>query len=58
MAKTKDSFGVHYWAQRYEAKLGKSGIPTDEGHSLYRIFKENCPSTEKRVLRPMLGKPY
>lgn len=51
------SFVVHYW--HYMMQLNRWQRQTmAANHTLYQLFKANCPLTEELALRPMLGQPY
>ena len=52
---TKDSFAVHYWNYM---RVASKKIVIEEQHPLYKIFKANCPLTEKYLLRNLTGSPY
>ena len=53
---TKDAFAVHYWNRmRLNSKVD---YMLDKNHLLYQIFEANCPLTEERLLRRLIGSPY
>ena len=53
---TRESFAVHYWNKM--RLWSKGPLLIDPVQPLYKIFKSNCPITEKLLLRNMIGDPY
>ena len=54
---TKDAFALHYYehvmldSKADHLRVGKNNL-------LYQIFEANCPLTEERLLRRLIGSPY
>ena len=65
----ENSFAVHYWnhcrtyrSMHNRCVTGRRETQReyllDPDHLLYRIFKANCPVTQKNLLRNLIGHPY
>ena len=48
------SFAVHYWNHM----RGEEEISISPHHLLYKLFKANCPSTERNILQNLIGLNY
>ena len=53
---TRNSFAVHYW--NHMRIFASNVLRLDPYQPLYKIFKANCPATEKGLLQKMIGRPY
>ena len=51
---TDKSFVVHYW----NSMRRKEEILINPHHLLYKLFKANCPSTERNLLQNLIGSKY
>ena len=54
---TNNSFLVHYW-NHMRVFRATAPILLNPQQPLYKIFKANCPATEKGLLQKMIGSPY
>ena len=48
------SFAVHYWNKMRKGQK----ILINPQHLLYKLFKANCPATEKNLLQNLIGSGY
>ena len=53
---SRNSFAVHYW--NHMRIFTSNVLILDPQQPLYKIFKANCPVTEKGLLRKIIGLPY
>ena len=55
---TKNAFAVHYY-NSVMLNYGKADhLRVDKNNLLYQIFEANCPLTEERLLRRLIGSSW